>query len=57
MCEKKYCPEVFAELDKIHDYYILQIDELKSKLKDSEDKYMRLVKIYVDKLLKDANNG
>lgn len=56
MCEKKYCPEVFAELDKIHDYYILQINELKSKLKDTEDKYMRLARVYVDKLVKDANN-
>lgn len=55
MCKDKYCKEFFAETDRIHDYYITQINELKSKLEELESKYMKLVRIYVDKLLKDAN--
>lgn len=53
MCKDKYCPEVFREFDKLHDYYIGEINKLKAEIKDWEYKYNELVNIYADKLLKE----
>jgi len=53
MCKDKYCKEVYAEFDKLHDYYREEISKLKSEIKNWEYKYYELVNVYAGKLLKD----
>lgn len=55
-CDGNYCNEVYREFNVLHDYYIDEINKLKSEIKDWEYKYNELLNIYANKFLKDANN-